>query len=411
MAKLIAKKPLRKTAKKNTKQKYKSKPKLDVYSYDDNEKQSSESENEYEVGDENDSIDDEGSDVGWNEDDEMMYGKLFSKKNKDEDEVDEDDDNYGDGTMLLSDMLGNKNSDSTKQDSNSEADSESDGDHDKLLSAISSFSKSSNEATKYSKNNSLQHVADSEYSAIADNRSENVSLETLLDALSGTSGLKGMRQRLTDLEKAPGPPKHVHKVVAERIERNILYKDNAEDIAKWQSVITENKHASSLDLAKDVRQLSSYRKLVKEYEPTTPMEQAVQMVLLSTSNENAIQDEEENELQERNISLKEIKQRQAELSKVKALMFYEQMKRHRVNKIKSKAYHRILKRKKIRLNKNGEELQEGVEDDGEEGGSENEEGEDAATKRVKERMNLKHQNTGKWAKMALQYGKGDKSLR
>ena len=34
-----------------------------------------------------------------------------------------------------------------------------------------------------------------------------------------------------------------------------------------------------------------------------------------------------------------------------------------------------------------------------------------AAKRIKERMSLKHKNTSKWAKMALQYGVGDKSLR
>ena len=48
------------------------------------------------------------------------------------------------------------------------------------------------------------------------------------------------------------------------------------------------------------------------------------------------------------MSPEELRERQAELAKVKALMFYEQMKRHRLNKIKSKAYRRIRKRQRLK---------------------------------------------------------------
>lgn len=37
--------------------------------------------------------------------------------------------------------------------------------------------------------------------------------------------------------------------------------------------------------------------------------------------------------------------------------------------------------------------------------------EQEAMRRVKERMDLRHKNTGRWSKMALQYGKGDKTLK
>ena len=58
--------------------------------------------------------------------------------------------------------------------------------------------------------------------------------------------------------------------------------------------------------------------------------------------------QEEDELARREISAEEIKSRQAELAKVKALMFYQQMKQHRINKIKSKAYRSIRKKQKLR---------------------------------------------------------------
>jgi len=133
------------------------------------------------------------------------------------------------------------------------------------------------------------------------------------------------------------------------------------------------------------------------------------MVLLKNGqgSEEQIAQQEGDELGERELSAEELKERQAALAKVKALLFYEQMKRHRINKIKSKAYHRILKRKKARKQENDEDYAKLVEmAKGEEGSGDEEE-----VKRIKERMNLRHKNTGKWARMAVKHGHTSKSLR
>lgn len=58
----------------------------------------------------------------------------------------------------------------------------------------------------------------------------------------------------------------------------------------------------------------------------------------------------------------EYKKRHGELAKMRALMFYEEQKRHRINKIKSKKYRKIQKRKRER-EKDAEE--EGARLDGE----------------------------------------------
>ena len=44
----------------------------------------------------------------------------------------------------------------------------------------------------------------------------------------------------------------------------------------------------------------------------------------------------------------EYKKRHGELAKMRALLFYEEQKRHRINKIKSKKYRKIQKRKRER---------------------------------------------------------------
>jgi len=88
-----------------------------------------------------------------------------------------------------------------------------------------------------------------------------------------------------------------------------------------------------------------------------------------------------------------------ELAKMRALLFYEQMKRHRANKIKSKAYHRIRKKQRLRQGEKEKELLREVDLEAYRLMEEKE-----ARRRVEERMSLRHKNTSKWAKHVLQHG-------
>jgi len=139
------------------------------------------------------------------------------------------------------------------------------------------------------------------------------------------------------------------------------------------------------------------------------MEREISMVLVQTgaTDEEAAY-REMDELAGKQLSIEEIRQKQAELAQVKARLFYEQMRRHRVNKIKSKAFHRIKKRQRQRSQTQQEELDQQNLGDSENATKSLEE---KATKRIKERMDLRHKNTTKWARMALEHGRGDKSLK
>lgn len=282
----------------------------------------------------------------------------------------------------------------------------------RLLSAIDKFSAANNNVGARG-NSSSQQLKESSFGMQLDDGA--VSMNALLDALSNTKGISAVRKSLTDLEKTMEAPKHVNKVVSERIERSLTYKANAEDMSKWQEQVLENRNAKTLDLAKDKRDTQSYRALVTKFTPTTDLEKDVQLVMVKCGlSESAAAKTEDELLQGHGMSLKEIKHRQAELAKVKALMFYEQMKRHRLNKIKSKAYRRIRKRQKRRAQNKaggGEDDDNNDEDDSDEEGEEEDDEEDVAAKRVRERMDLRHQNTGKWAKMAKERGQYDKSLK
>lgn len=90
-------------------------------------------------------------------------------------------------------------------------------------------------------------------------------------------------------------------------------------------------------------------------------------------------------------------EKRAELSKMRSLMFYKEQKLKKIAKIKSKTYRKIAKKA---AEKNNERLSvdELADLDPERA---KEERERLEYERAKERMTLKHKNTGKWAKKMM----------
>lgn len=243
-------------------------------------------------------------------------------------------------------------------------------------------------------------------------------MNALLGALDDSKDIGTIKQRLADLERGLAAPAYVEKVTSDRLERHVVYDSARSDMGKWQDTVVANRHVNVLDLAQDKRRMASAKQLVTKHVPTTSLERDIQMVLVKHGTSDQAADQiESDELAARKLSPEEVRERQAELAKVKALMFYEQMKRHRLNKIKSKAYRSIHKRQRTRLSKKG------VAQGGEEDARDASEGDDAdpelaaeqrekgALARVKERMDMRHKNTSKWARMALLHGHADKNLR
>ena len=462
-------------------------------------------------------VDDDGSSIGWDSNDELAYGGLMGGARRDANASDESDQEEAEeGEILLSDLLGgngatsrssanneakkgqkgkkakaeppsksednsaarrsarrqaaqsqedddddeDKGSDfeydyeqkleeggerggsgggSTSDDSasDSDEDSDSDGDddiedvHARLLSAIDRFAQptptsasastsaggtnkggKTSSGKKGGSSNSLQTVSENQHSSVAESwggggsADATVTMDALLGALDGEQGLAVVKQKLNDLEKGLGAPVFVEKVTSDRAERVHAYDGNSKDMSKWQATVNVNRNARTLDVAQDQRITSNYKTLIRKHIPTTDMEKEVAMVLVKTgATEAQATSAEDDELGARNLTIEELRSRQADLAKTRALLFYEQMKRHRINKIKSKAYHRIKKRKRVRL---GQESAILAESDPE---LLKQLQEDAAMKRVKERMNLRHKSTGKFAQEMLRHGHGSKSMR
>uniref|UniRef100_A0A8C6FJ81 U3 small nucleolar RNA-associated protein 14 homolog A n=1 Tax=Moschus moschiferus TaxID=68415 RepID=A0A8C6FJ81_MOSMO len=106
------------------------------------------------------------------------------------------------------------------------------------------------------------------------------------------------------------------------------------------------------------------------------------------------------------MSLEEVKMRRAELQRARALQSYYEARARREKRIKSKKYHRILKKGKAKQAlKDFEKLQKVNP------AAALEELEKLDKARMMERMSLKHQNSGKWAKSKAIMAKYDLEAR
>ena len=131
-------------------------------------------------------------------------------------------------------------------------------------------------------------------------------------------------------------------------------------------------------------------KKVEDLYVNSELNQQINEIVKGLNIEKTIQNEEKQI--RRKMSMEEQVKRSQELSKLRGLMFYDEIKARRQNKIKSKKYHRILKREKEKEKKKEIELM--LEEDPEAAMEYNKQQE---MKRIRERMTQRH-TTSQWSK-------------
>lgn len=202
-------------------------------------------------------------------------------------------------------------------------------------------------------------------------------------------------------EEAPQP-----RVLRERAERQAGYALGKKDVAKWQAVVKENREADTIvfkgGLAQGVERAPSTAAMAAKVVPQSELEREVAELLKGGAGEveRAQMDALEAGAEVDEAGAEERRER---LMRMRHLMFQHEMKQKRVRKIKSKDYHRRLKKKEKRLRE-----EEGEGADGLEGTldleGEREAREAAEYARAEERLTLRHKNTSRWARRALKRG-------
>ncbi|ORX49310.1 small-subunit processome [Piromyces finnis] len=231
-------------------------------------------------------------------------------------------------------------------------------------------------------------------------------IKDFVGALSDEVGFGNLKKQLVQLEK---PSKIVQKEVLnaplskreqDRLEREVAYEQTNKEVSKWTHIVKKNREADHIvfnnDEQKKVRTNAS---LTTHFKPETSLESEITK-LMEDAGVTEKKEAKFEELELNKVSPEEIKERRRELQRMRSLLFYQEQKMKKAAKIKSKAYHRILKKEKQR--KQSELSLEQLEElDPELAEKERMKLE---TERARERVTLRHKNTGKWARRMLQRG-------
>ncbi|KAK5047867.1 hypothetical protein LTR84_006055 [Exophiala bonariae] len=147
----------------------------------------------------------------------------------------------------------------------------------------------------------------------------------------------------------------------DRLDRSAAYDETKKELSKWIETVKENRRAEHLSFPLEdptaagvlnKKQLSS----TSQTQPMTALESTIQAImqesgLLSTESTTADgQVQAYEELQEKKMPLEEVQARRAELRRTRDLMFREEIRARRIKKIKSKAYRRVHRKEREKMN-------------------------------------------------------------
>lgn len=292
--------------------------------------------------------------------------------------------------------------------SEEEDDGEDERKRQKLLEAISALG---GKKKKRLGERSEAAVQMSEFTVNAQGEGDKIDLSDLIGTMEKTPAVPDKAKRqLKNLQQGKRTIEcPVSKQESERIQRDVAFQKAAAEVSRWNGIIKQNERAEQLvfPLNQEPSGPKPMERVVTGWKAQTPLEQEV-FALLSANkqpiNDPILTPAEESSL--RAMSLEEAKIRRAELQKARALQSYYEAKARRERKIKSKKYHKVHnKAKRKEFLKKFEEM---VKTDP---ATALDELNKMELSRMQERMSLKHQNSGKWAKSKAIMAKYDEGAR
>ncbi|XP_060719092.1 U3 small nucleolar RNA-associated protein 14 homolog A [Tachysurus vachellii] len=289
--------------------------------------------------------------------------------------------------------------------SEDEEGSDDDRKHAKLLEAISSLGGKRRRMQAERSEASLQV---SEFSMNAEGAGEKIKLSDLLGSMEkAPNTTKKQLKKLQNSKETLELP--LSRQQSEKIQRSVAYERSSNEVSRWESVIRQNQKAEQIifPLKQETSRPKRVEQVVAGWKTQTPLEQ--QIFSLLRSNNQPVTDPVLTPVEEASIkamSLEEAKIRRAELQKARVLQSYYEAKARRERKIKSKKYHKVQKKAKHKnFLKQFDEMMKTDPD------AALEELKKMELSRMEERMSLKHQNSGKWAKTKAIMAKYDDSAR
>ena len=370
----------------------------------------------------------EGSDeeideeMAFNSSDEDQYGDVFgsimgrrkaSSSAAAQDEKD-DEEEHGPGISLMS-MLDDDDDEEedaeevAQGDGNDEEEEEEqdasdvdEGQYSQLVSLVSQISGGNANGKKKKKTLRTEARAEGEYNAQASSSSGKLSLDTLVGSMKNSVKHSTLKKRLAHLERAAEIQEVVPKVVQDRADRKVAYGEAKEEVTKWQPLVKKNRESKRLVFTNGVERINNTTaKMASTFQPQNDFEKEINGMLEASGLASAadVRKAEVDELKANKYTKEEIRERQKELAKLRALMFYEEQKAKRVKKIKSKMYRKLKKRREHREEEKAKQRLREIDPEAARAMDEED-----ALQRAKERMSLRHKNTSKYIKGLLRNG-------
>ena len=240
-------------------------------------------------------------------------------------------------------------------------------------------------------------------------------LQDMMNSIAEETSFGGLKKQIESLEHSKDTEKiasalsaPLPKRIQDRYHREAAYEEAKKDISKWAPMIKKNRESDQLTfpMNEPVPTNMSSGAMVGQFEAATDMEKEIQKLLEEAAmTEQKIRESEELELNK--ITKEELVERRAELSKMRALLFFKEQKQKKIAKIKSKVYRKLHKKAKgdSQLDLDIEELKKLDPDMAKERLA------NLEIERARERVTLKHKNTSKWAKQMLNRKDGDVETR
>ncbi|XP_059107222.1 U3 small nucleolar RNA-associated protein 14 homolog A isoform X1 [Peromyscus eremicus] len=290
--------------------------------------------------------------------------------------------------------------------SEDEGDSDGERKHQKLLEAIGSLTGKNRWKLPERSEASLKV---SEFNVSSEGSGEKLALSDLLGPVKSASSLATVKKQLSRVKSKKTLELPLNKGELEQIHREVAFSKTSQTLSKWDSVVQKNREAEQLvfPLEKEPSSFVPIEHVFNDWKARTPLEQEVFNLL--HKNKQPVTDPLLTPVEKaslRAMSLEEAKIRRAELQRARALQSYYEARARRMKKIKSKKYHKIVKKGKAKKAiKDFEQLRK-VDPN-----AALEELEKIEKARMMERMSLKHQNSGKWAKSKAIMAKYDLEAR
>uniref|UniRef100_A0A8C5NZ97 UTP14B small subunit processome component n=1 Tax=Jaculus jaculus TaxID=51337 RepID=A0A8C5NZ97_JACJA len=249
----------------------------------------------------------------------------------------------------------------------------------------------------------------SEFSVSSEGSGENLVLSDLLGAAKKLPLLTVVKKQLNRVRSKKTVETPLNKEEAERTLREVAFSRASHTLSKWDPVVVKNRQAEQLvfSMEQEPSAVAPLEHMFSGWKARTPLEQDVLNLL--HKNRQPVTDPLLTPVEKASLkamSLEEAKIHRAELQRARALQSYYEARARREKKIKSKKYHKIVKKGKAKkAQKECEHLWKAnpnvaLEEVGK-----------IEKARMMERMSLKHQDGGKWAKSKAKMAKFDPEAR